>query len=566
MESNKREKEIQSRRTLLIADDDEISGDILASFFEKDYDILRAYTGRETLQVISSHLETIDLVLLDIYMPDLDGFHVLKERQENPEIKKIPVIVMTGEVDIEHECFKLGVNDFIKKPFEDPEIIVARVERMIELYEDRSIIKEVKIDHLTNLYSFEFFKKFCLQFDAAYPNIKKDMISVNVTRFRLINELYGKKFADDVLRNIAEYLKGYVNEHKGFASHHGTGDFLLYCPHIENDDLFVKGLLAHLEKLINPSSVHLHVGIYPNVDPSLDKDIAIGRAVNLSERIQGDSEIYCIFDEEIEKKSVFEEELINGFKDALKSHQFKVFYQPKYKIQGPKNILSSAEALVRWEHPKYGMISPGVFIPLFETNGFIQALDSYVFEEVAKQQARWKEELGFYLPVSVNVSRVDVHNPNLEKKILEAVDSCGVPHDKYYLEITESAYSQDKQEILDLVNSLREKGFFIEVDDFGSGYSSLNVISELPFDVLKIDMVFMKKIDEHPMNKDIGQMVLALCKRFGVTSVVEGVETEEHYRFLKENGCDVVQGYYFSKPLPLKDFTELLKKETQDER
>ena len=358
MESNKREKEIQSRRTLLIADHDEISGDILASFFEKDYDILRAYTGRETLQIISSHLETIDLVLLDIYMPDLDGFHVLKERQENQEIKKIPVIVMTGEVDIERECFKLGVNDFIKKPFEDPEIIVARVERMIELYEDRSIIKEVKIDHLTNLYSFEFFKKFCLQFDAAYPNIKKDMISVNVTRFRLVNELYGKEFADDVLRNIADYLKGYVNEHKGFASHHGTGDFLLYCPHIENDDLFVKGLLAHLEKLINPSSVHLHVGIYPNVDPSLDKDIAIGRAVNLSERIQGDSEIYCIFDEEIEKKSVFEEELINGFKDALKNHQFKVFYQPKYKIQGPKNTLSSAEALVRWEHPKYGMISP----------------------------------------------------------------------------------------------------------------------------------------------------------------------------------------------------------------
>ncbi|MBR3675206.1 MAG: EAL domain-containing protein [Bacilli bacterium] len=566
MESNKREKEIQSRRTLLIADDDEISGDILASFFEKDYDILRAYTGRETLQVISSHLETIDLVLLDIYMPDLDGFHVLKERQENPEIKKIPVIVMTGEVDIERECFKLGVNDFIKKPFKDPEIIVARVERMIELYEDRSIIKEVKIDHLTNLYSFEFFKKFCLQFDAAYPNIKKDMISINVTRFRLINELYGKEFADDVLRNVAEYLKGYVNEHKGFASHHGTGDFLLYCPHIENDDLFVKGLLAHLEKLINPSSVHLHIGIYPNVDPSLDKDIAIGRAVNLSERIQGDSEIYCIFDEEIEKKSVFEEELINGFKDALKSHQFKVFYQPKYKIQGPKNILSSAEALVRWEHPKYGMISPGVFIPLFETNGFIQALDFYVFEEVAKQQAKWKEELGFYLPVSVNVSRVDVHNPNLEAEIIKATDTYGIPHDKYYLEITESAYSQNKQEILDLVTSLREKGFLVEVDDFGSGYSSLNVITELPFDVLKIDMVFMKKIDQHPMNKDVVMMILALCRRFGVVSVVEGVETEANYRFLKESGCDVVQGYYFSKPLPENEFTELLKKEKENER
>ena len=566
MESNKREKEIQSRRTLLIADDDEISGDILASFFERDYDILRSFTGRETLQVISSHLETIDLVLLDIFMPDLDGFHVLKERQENPDIKKIPVIVMTGEADIERDCFKLGVNDFIKKPFDNKEIIVARVERMIELYEDRSIIKEVKTDHLTDLYSFEFFKKFCLQFDAAYPSIKKDMLSINVTRFRLINELYGKEFADDVLRNIAEYLKGYVNEHKGFASHHGTGDFLLYCPHIENYDAFVNDLLAHLEKLINPSSVHLHIGIYPNVDPALDKDIAIGRAVNISEKIQGDSEIYCIFDEEIEKKSVFEEELINGFKDALKSGQFKVFYQPKYKIQGTKNVLSSAEALVRWNHPKYGMISPGVFIPLFETNGFIQALDFYVFEEVAKQQAKWKGELGFYLPVSVNVSRVDVHNPNLESEILKAADTYGIPHDKYYLEITESAYSQDKQEILDLVTSLREQGFLVEVDDFGSGYSSLNVITELPFDVLKIDMVFMKKIDQHPMNKDVVKMILALCRRFGVVSVVEGVETEENYRFLKESGCDVVQGYYFSKPLPEKEFTELLKKENENDR
>ena len=550
----------------MIADDDEISGDILASFFERDYDILRSFTGRETLQVISSHLDTIDLVLLDIFMPDLDGFHVLKERQENPDIKKIPVIVMTGEADIERDCFKLGVNDFIKKPFDNKEIIVARVERMIELYEDRSIIKEVKTDHLTDLYSFEFFKKFCLQFDAAYPSIKKDMLSINVTRFRLINELYGKEFADDVLRNIAEYLKGYVNEHKGFASHHGTGDFLLYCPHIENYDAFVNDLLAHLEKLINPSSVHLHIGIYPNVDPALDKDIAIGRAVNLSEKIQGDSEIYCIFDEEIEKKSVFEEELINGFKDALKSGQFKVFYQPKYKIQGMKNVLSSAEALVRWNHPKYGMISPGVFIPLFETNGFIQALDFYVFEEVAKQQAKWKEELGFYLPVSVNVSRVDVHNPNLESEILKAADTYGIPHDKYYLEITESAYSQDKQEILDLVTSLREQGFLVEVDDFGSGYSSLNVITELPFDVLKIDMVFMKKIDQHPMNKDVVKMILALCRRFGVVSVVEGVETEENYRFLKESGCDVVQGYYFSKPLPEKEFTELLKKENENDR
>ena len=146
------------------------------------------------------------------------------------------------------------------------------------------------------------------------------------------------------------------------------------------------------------------------------------------------------------------------------------------------------------------------------------------------------------------------------------MDKVHVPHDKYYLEITESAYSQDKQEVISLVTSLKEKGFLIEIDDFGSGYSSLNVISELPFDVLKIDMVFMKKIDEHPMNRDIVKMILALCKKIGATSVAEGVETEEHYKFLKECGCDVIQGYYFSKPLPENEFTALMEREYQNGR
>ena len=560
---NIREKEIQVRRTLLIAEDDDISAEILASFFENEFDILRARTGKETLKMIETHKDTIDLVLLDIYMPELDGLSVLKIRQENPDIKKIPFIVMTGEADNESNCFHLGVNDFIKKPFDNPEIIVARVKRMIELYEDRSIIKEVKTDKLTNLYSFEFFKKFSIQFDIVKQEIRKDLMSINITRFRLINELYGKDFGDDVIRNVASFLKEYVDKQKGFACHTGAGDFLLYSPHIDDHQSFIDKLLKHLEKLINPHSIRIHIGVYPNVDPSLDKDIVIGRALSISQSIQGDSTTYAIYDEKIEQKAFFEEELINSFKEALKNKQFKVFYQPKYSIQGDKNKLSSAEALIRWMHPKYGMVSPGVFIPLFETNGFIQALDSYVFEEVARQQAEWQKKYGFYLPVSVNVSRVDIHNPDLERIILEAVDKAHIPHDKYYLEITESAYSQDKQEVFNLVNSLKEKGFLIEIDDFGSGYSSLNVISELPFDVLKIDMVFMKKIDEHPMNKDIVKMILALCKHFNVLSVAEGVETEEHYKFLKESGCDVIQGYYFSKPLPEEEFAKLLEKENE---
>lgn len=561
-----REREVQSKRTLLIADDDVISGDILSSFFEEEFNILRAYSGKETLKTLSQHLDIIDLVLLDIYMPDGDGFTILKARQEDKEIKKIPFIVITGEADIERDCFYLGVNDFVRKPFSNPEIIVARVKRMIELYEDRSIIKEVKTDKLTNLYSIEFFKKFCVQFDEVKPDISKDMVSINITRFRLLNELYGKNYSDEVLKNIAKFLEHFVDKVKGFASHTSGGDFLMYCSHQDNYQEFVDGLINHLEQLTNASSVHLHIGVYPNVDPALDKDLAIGRAHNVANSISGDSTIYALYDSKVEEKIFFEEELIDSFKNSLKNREFKVFYQPKYNIQGEKNHLSSAEALIRWIHPKHGMISPGVFIPLFEENGFIQLLDAYVFEEVARQQAEWEKKFGVFLPVSVNVSRVDIHNPNLEKELLDAVDKAHVPHDKYYLEITESAYSQDKQEVINLVKSLKEKGFLIEIDDFGSGYSSLNVVSELPFDVLKIDMVFIKKIDEHPMNKDIVKMILALCKKMGATSVAEGVETEEHYKFLKESGCDVIQGYYFSKPLPENEFIKLMEKEYQNGR
>lgn len=561
-----REKELQLRRTLLIADDSEINGDILALHFENDFNILRAYNGQETLDIIKENIDTIDLVLLDIFMPVLDGFSVLKARKEDPEIRKIPFIVMTGEPDIEKDCFHLGVNDFINKGRDDPEIIVARVKRMIELYEDRSIIKEVKTDALTGLYSLEFFKKFANQFDKAEPKVDKDLLSVNITRFHLINELYGREYGEEVLKNIADYLSEYLKDIKGIASHTTEGDFLIYCSHQEDYSPFLDGLMSHLHDSVNSESVRIHVGVYPNVDESLDKEIVIGRALNVSQNIKDDSQIYGVYDEKTQEKAFFEEQLINSFDKAIKEKQFKIFYQPKYNIQGERNKLVSAEALIRWIHPKYGMVSPGVFIPLFEHNGYIRKLDNYVFNEVARQQAEWNEQYGFYLPVSVNVSRVDIHNPNLVKEILEAVDKHNVPRDKYYIEITESAYAQDEHEVVSVATELKENGLLIEVDDFGSGYSSLNTISDLPFDVLKIDMLFMRRVDNNPKTKEIIKMILAMCKQFNATSVAEGVETDEHYKFLKESGCDVIQGYYFSKPLPNNEFIALIEKEINHDR
>ncbi|MBP5217106.1 MAG: EAL domain-containing protein, partial [Bacilli bacterium] len=510
---------------------------------------------------LQHHNDVIDLVLLDIFMPIMDGFEVLKARQENPSFRKIPFIIMTSEREIEKECLLLGANDFIKKPYENPEIIVARVNRMIELYEDRSIIKEVKRDKLTNLYSLEFFKKFAIQFDVLDPETPKDLLSIDIAKFHLVNELYGHAYGDQVLKKIGAYLKNYVhNETRGLACRLGGDEFLVYCVHHDSYDSFIDNLI----KAINSSGVHIHVGIYPNVDQKLDKDFAIGRVVHVQQSIKEDlNKLYAVYDEKAQAKAFFEEELADSFEEALANRQFHIFYQPKYAIQGEKNTFSSAEALVRWMHPKYGMVSPGVFIPLFEENGLIQKLDNYVFNEVARQQAEWFKKYGFHLPVSVNVSRVDIYNPNLEKEIIEAVDKYHIPHEKYFIEITESAFSENIQEVIDLTVSLKEKGFLIEIDDFGSGYSSLNALTELTFDVIKIDGSFIRKIDKNEKNKDIVKMILDLSKRFQVLSVAEGVETEEFYHFLKENGCDIIQGYYFSRPLPVADFEKLIEKELQ---
>ena len=188
-------------------------------------------------------------------------------------------------------------------------------------------------------------------------------------------------------------------------------------------------------------------------------------------------------------------------------------------------------------------------------------MDNYIFRQVARQQSLWFKKYGKYIPVSVNVSRVDIHNPNLEKELVSAVDKYNIPHENYLIEITESAYSSDNKKVNALTESLKSKEFKIEIDDFGAGYSSLNLLSELTFDVIKIDMSFIRKIDKGEKNKGLLTMILKLCKDFNVTSVAEGVETDEHYKFLKEHGCDVIQGYYFSKPLPAEEFEKFIEKE-----
>lgn len=548
------------QKTVLVVDDEEINLEILSSILENNFNVLKANDGKEALDILLKEEQKIDIVLLDVFMP-MDGREVLKVRQDNPRLRRIPFIVCTSDKNIEEECFRLGVNDFIKKPYENPDIIVARIKRMIELYEDRSILKEVERERLTNLYNLEFFKKYAKQFDDNFPDLSKDMVVVSINRFRLISELYGREFADKILIAMSNTLDQCIFNSNGLIGKDAGSTFLIYCEHHDNYNHLPIKLNEAIKEISNNINISFRIGVYPNVDPSIDKDIVLERTKSTADSINDYSKVIAIYSQENQEKTLHKEELMNEFSTALKEEQFKLYFQPKYKIQGDKPVFGSAEVLIRWISPKFGFVSPGEFINLFEENGLIGPLDAYIMKKAAEYMRSWKEKYGLEIPLSINLSRVDIYRPNLVEEIINYVDSNGVSRDKYYIEFTESAFVEDSQSVVPIIEKIKENGFKIEIDDFGSGYSSFNSLADLPFDVLKIDMGFIRAMDRNPKVKGIIKMIINLAKMMDATTVAEGVETEEQYLFLKESGCDVVQGYYLSRPLPLADFEKLIEKD-----
>ena len=217
-----------------------------------------------------------------------------------------------------------------------------------------------------------------------------------------------------------------------------------------------------------------------------------------------------------------------------------------------------AEALIRWKHPEFGMIAPYDFISLFEENGLIQMLDQFVWRETASRIHYWKKKFGVTIPVSVNVSRIDIYDPRIEEIIDGLVHEYGLTPEELHLEITESAYSENAEQLIQVVENFRKKGYLIEMDDFGAGYSSLNMLANLPIDVLKLDMKFIQDIHTDEKCLRMVQLIMDIARFLDVPVVAEGVEVEEQCRLLKEMGCELIQGYYFSKPVPAEEFEKFI--------
>ncbi|MBQ8489743.1 MAG: EAL domain-containing protein [Pseudobutyrivibrio sp.] len=555
-------KRLKMKRRILIVDDEEINVMMLSKILKDEYEVFTASNGNEALDILKQENGLISLILLDLIMPVMDGYEFFNVISQCSEYKNIPIICLTSEKDAEVEILNMGMADFIPKPFENPAVILARISRVIQLFEGSDIIKATQFDDLTNLYNIEYFCEYASLYDKYYPHCSKDLIAISFNRFYVVNAVHGRAYSDKILVLIGNAIKDYVDKNAGVACRYLNNLFYVYIKSGNHADGLLEKINTALYDFAEDSTYRIKIGVFRSDESNsyefskkMDYALLACNSINDSYSTQ-----IAYYDESIREKENFEEKLICDLDKAIEQRQFKVYYQPKFSVQSTAPHLCSAEALIRWEHPEFGMINPGKFIPLFEKNGMITKLDHYVWVEAANQVAQWKKTYNCSLPVSVNVSRIDMLDENLCHDLLSIVKEAGIDIKDFYLEVTESAYTNDKTDVLNVVDTLRKEGFYIEMDDFGTGYSSLNMLTELQFDVLKLDMEFVRNIHKDEKALRLVEFIIDIAKYLNVMVIAEGVEHEEQYNILKQLGCDVVQGYYFSKPVDNNRFEDIIKK------
>ena len=382
------------------------------------------------------------------------------------------------------------------------------------------------------------------------------IVYLRMEKFRNYQTAYGIPAADNLLEDFYKKLEHFIKKRKELVAHLEKSDFVLLL-HYDNEELLnirIQTITQALNDCRPNQHLYFNVGacrIATRVDNLEEK---ISNAAAAISKLENPANSVLWFDESMREEQVWERRVEDDMEKALENKEFQVYLQPKYYTK--KEELSAAEALVRWIHPECGFISPGRFIPIFEKNGFIIKLDDFMLTEISKLQAQWLKEGKKLVPISVNVSRAHFTSPDLAEHICAIVDEYKVPHEYIELELTESAFFDDKQTLLGTVKKLKDFGFKVSMDDFGAGYSSLNSLKELPLDIIKLDAQFFRDIEDKKRADLIVCDTIKLAKKLGMQIVAEGIETREQVDFLADQHCDLIQGFYFAKPLPVSEFEE----------
>lgn len=427
-----------------------------------------------------------------------------------------------------------------------------------EAREAKSMIEVLERDALTGLYTEKVFYDKADLILREHPDLEFDIMAVDIEQFKIVNDVFGTETGDRLLIDLSASFPSVQTDELTLMTRARADTFFILLPRGKAVfDTVDKNLRYFQENYPLPMRLQIKVGIYQIQERDLAVARMCDRALLAASSIKGNySRRIAPYNHQMHEKLILEQKIINTMVEALQREEFAVYLQPKVEVETERVI--GAEALVRWNHPEFGVVSPADFIPIFEKNGFIYTMDLFVWEKACGMLREWKRKGISGVPISVNMSRTDFYYEDIPETLLRLIQTYDLEPEDLHLEITESAYARDSAQMLKVIKRLKKAGFVIEMDDFGSGYSSLNTLSELPIDVLKLDMIFLRQTENETRGQTVLKLVIKLAKELELQVIAEGVETKEQALGLKSMGCGYAQGYLYGRPVPEQEFRACL--------
>lgn len=565
------------KKVLVIEDEEIVRANILEILESGSFDAIGAKNGRQGVHL--AHQQVPDLIVCDITMPELDGYGVLKLLRQNALTSTIPFIFLTARADKNdmRAGMNLGADDYLTKPFRRKELlgaIEARLEKHAA-YQERYVIAleqmktqlnySLHYDQLTKLPNQLLLReKFQELYRETAANQTLAIMLVGLDKFERIAEALGHAGGDNLIQEVAYRLIRCVDLNDTVARLN-TNQFAIILAPGEEDRSCKEVAAKIIETLNQPFGLDSHeipviasIGIatVPHDGDDLDHLIAHAQTA-LSHAKELGSNQYQFYTPDIQKSSLEKLTLEASLRHALERCEFLVYYQPQVELLEGKIV--GAEALVRWQHPERGLVSPGEFIPLAEESGSIAPIGEWVLREACQQVKLWQAAGLPPVRVSVNLSFRQFNQPDLIGRLVNILKETSLDAAYLDLELTESILVQNVEAAKRRLKALKAQGVKISLDDFGTGYSSLSYLQQFPFDTLKIDRCFVRNINSDPKNAALTTAIISMASGLNLNVVAEGVETQEELTFLCQQRCNTIQGYLFSRPVSADKFEEMLR-------
>lgn len=507
-----------------------------------------------------------DLILMDAVMPEMDGLEACQKILRMPGGENVTVIIITGlndEASISR-AFAAGAMDYIAKPINFA-VLKKRVVRLLQAKQAESHVRQLAYnDVLTGLPNRKHFTDKLAEY-VSRPSLTSGLVAIlflDLDRFKLINDTFGHDSGDLLLKVVAERLVGCVRQ-GDIVSRFGGDEFVVMLKNIKSYSA-IEGIAAKIQQALARPFVFLgkelrittSIGIATYPDNGDDINILLKNADLAMYRAKRRGNSYEFFESRMEEESSRRLALENDLRGAIERGEMRLFYQPQVDVRSGQ--LVGAEALIRWQHPSNGFINPLEFISLAEETGQIYEIGEWVLNTACKQLQQWHQQGFNQMRVAVNISGRQLDRGDLHNVVSDILDKTALPAEFLELEITESTIMENAESVIGTLQTLKTMGVSLAVDDFGTGYSSLSYLRRFPIDLLKVDREFVRDVDTDKVDADIVNAIITLAHALDVKVIAEGVETEAQHQFLRQQGCDFLQGYLYGKPIPADEFSEQL--------